>query len=38
MIRTIAIDDEPLALQQLANYIENTPFLSCSLWANAKAQ
>ena len=27
MIRTIAIDDEPLALQQLANYIENTPFL-----------
>lgn len=27
MIRTIAIDDEPLALQQLANYIESTPFL-----------
>ena len=36
MIRTIAIDDEPLALQQLANYIENTPFLQ--LVANAKAQ
>nr|WP_321412438.1 LytTR family DNA-binding domain-containing protein [uncultured Carboxylicivirga sp.] len=27
MIRTIAIDDEPLALQLLTNYIEKTPFL-----------
>ena len=27
MIRCIAIDDEPLALQQLAAYIEKTPFL-----------
>ena len=26
-IRCLAIDDEPLALQQLANYIERTPFL-----------
>ncbi|MDE3742027.1 LytR/AlgR family response regulator transcription factor [Maribacter polysaccharolyticus] len=28
MIRCIAIDDEPLALKQIANYIEKTPFLS----------
>lgn len=27
MIRTIAIDDEPLALQQLATYIRKVPFL-----------
>jgi len=27
MIKTIAIDDEPLALQRLINYIEKTPFL-----------
>ena len=27
MIRCIAIDDEPLALQQMAGYIEKTPFL-----------
>ena len=27
MIRCIAIDDEPLALQQLAAYIKKTPFL-----------
>jgi two-component system, LytTR family, response regulator LytT len=30
MIRTIAIDDEPLALQLLAGYIKRTPFLSLS--------
>jgi DNA-binding LytR/AlgR family response regulator len=30
MIRTIAIDDEPLALQLLADYIRRTPFLSLS--------
>jgi len=29
MIRCIAIDDEPLALKQLVNYIEKTPFLKC---------
>jgi DNA-binding LytR/AlgR family response regulator len=28
MIRCIAIDDEPLALKQIAQYIEKTPFLS----------
>lgn len=28
MIRTIAIDDEPLALQLLADYIRRTPFLT----------
>ena len=27
MIRTIAIDDEPLALQQLATYIKKTSYL-----------
>ena len=27
MIQCIAIDDEPLALQQMASYIEKTPFL-----------
>lgn len=27
MIRCIAIDDEPLALRQIMNYIEKTPFL-----------
>ena len=27
MIRTIAIDDEPLALQQLTSYIQKVPFL-----------
>jgi len=27
MIRCIAIDDEPLALKQIADYIEKTPFL-----------
>ena len=27
MIRCIAIDDEPLALQQIAGYIKSTPFL-----------
>jgi len=27
MIKTIAIDDEPLALQMLVSYIKNTPFL-----------
>jgi DNA-binding LytR/AlgR family response regulator len=27
MIRCIAIDDEPLALRQIAGYIKNTPFL-----------
>jgi len=30
MIRTIAIDDEPLALQLLSGYIRRTPFLSLS--------
>lgn len=30
MIRCIAIDDEPLALQQMAGYIEKTPFLELS--------
>jgi two-component system LytT family response regulator len=29
MIKCIAIDDEPLALMQLVNYIEKTPFLEC---------
>ena len=28
MIRCIAIDDEPLALQQIVSYISKTPFLS----------
>ena len=27
MIRCIAIDDEPLALKQIAGYITTTPFL-----------
>ncbi|MEI7980900.1 MAG: response regulator, partial [Bacteroidota bacterium] len=27
MIRCIAIDDEPLALKQIAGYIQKTPFL-----------
>ena len=27
MIQCIAIDDEPLALQQIAGYIRKTPFL-----------
>lgn len=27
MIRTIAIDDEPLALQLVSGYIKKTPFL-----------
>ena len=27
MIKCIAIDDEPLALKQMAGYIEKTPFL-----------
>ena len=27
MISCIAIDDEPLALKQIANYIDKTPFL-----------
>ena len=27
MIRCLAIDDEPLALQQIANYISKVPFL-----------
>ena len=27
MIRCLAIDDEPLALQQLAAYIKKVPFL-----------
>ena len=27
MIRTLAIDDEPLALQQLATYIKKIPYL-----------
>ena len=27
MIKTLAIDDEPLALQQLAAYIKRIPFL-----------
>lgn len=30
MIRCIAIDDEPLALRQIAGYIEKTPFLTLS--------
>lgn len=30
MIKTIAIDDEPLALQRLISYIEKTPFLELS--------
>lgn len=29
MIKCIAIDDEPLALKQIVNYIEKTPFLNC---------
>lgn len=28
MIKCIAIDDEPLALQQLVTYISKIPFLS----------
>lgn len=28
MIRCLAVDDEPLALKQLVNYIEQVPFLS----------
>lgn len=28
MIRCIAIDDEPLALKQIASYVEKTPFLT----------
>lgn len=35
MIRTLAIDDEPLALQQLAAYIKKIPYLDWS--ANARA-
>ena len=27
MIKVLAIDDEPLALQQLARYIEQVPYL-----------
>ena len=27
MIKCIAIDDEPLALKQIVNYAEKTPFL-----------
>ena len=27
MIKCIAIDDEPLALKQIASYVEKTPFL-----------
>ena len=30
MIRCIAIDDEPLALEQIAGYIQKTPFLELS--------
>jgi DNA-binding LytR/AlgR family response regulator len=30
MIRCIAIDDEPLALEQIAEYIQKTPFLELS--------
>ena len=41
MIRTIAIDDEPLALQQLVAYIKKIPFLElvaeCQSAADAKA-
>ncbi len=29
MINTIAIDDEPLALQLVTGYIEKTPGLNC---------
>lgn len=40
MIRTIAIDDEPLALRQLASYIEKIPYLQlvaqCQSAAEAK--
>ena len=35
MIRTLAIDDEPLALQQLAAYIKKIPYLE--LVGNARA-
>ena len=35
MIRTLAIDDEPLALQQLAAYIKRYPTWNWS--ANARA-
>lgn len=28
MIRCLAIDDEPLALAQLTNYIEKVPFFN----------
>ena len=28
MIRTLVIDDEPLALQQLAAYVEKIPYLT----------
>jgi two-component system, LytTR family, response regulator LytT len=35
MIRTIAIDDEPLALQLIKGYIEKTPFLNlCGAFEN----
>lgn len=35
-IRCIAIDDEPIALKQISNYIERTPFLELvSLYNNA---
>jgi two-component system LytT family response regulator len=30
-IKCIAIDDEPLALEQISSYIEKTPFLECML-------
>mgnify|MGYP003591057980 CR=1 FL=1 len=42
MIRCLAIDDEPLALQQLAAYIKNIPFLElageCQSAAEARQQ
>ena len=37
MIRCLAIDDEPLALQQLAAYIKKVPFLELAAqWPSAK--
>ena len=39
MIRCLAIDDEPLALQQLAAYIKKVPFLELapvSFWSKKR--
>jgi len=38
MIRVLAIDDEPLALQKLANYIGKVPFLELAAQCQSAAQ